>query len=146
MVFFSQKKKKAETGIQKIWFEALVTLDASSDVPYAWRGNPWHFPLHMALFPEEKEDQSLEKPPPLFPCLSPARPCKTGEDGLPVTDPRGGRADRDGEKSLGAGGAHLTRGYSEAHGVGFLGASKLSCYVTFLLRAPLTRVSTIWMT
>ena len=51
-----------------------------------------------------------------------------------------------GEESLGAGGAHLTRGYSGMRGVGSSGTQKSSLYVSVLLRAPLTRVSKIWMT
>ena len=43
--FLQRKKKKQKTRIQKIWFGALVALDASSEVPCAWRGDPRHFHL-----------------------------------------------------------------------------------------------------
>ena len=91
MVFFTKKKKKkAETGIQKIWFGALVTLDASSDAPYAWKGDPRLLPLLRAWIPEEEEDHVMENRPPSILAFPSARPRGTGKTNFPVIDLRGG--------------------------------------------------------
>ena len=54
MNFFTGNKSKQKIVIQKIWFGALVALDASSEVPRVKGGDPWlpcFLPLLRDLLP-----------------------------------------------------------------------------------------------
>ena len=117
-----------------------MTLDASSEVPCSWRGDPRHWLL--ASLKRSRTPPEGTAPPRLL--LFPARPRGTGEDAPSLIRVGVARIETGRTPTRRWGPPHTWVEWGAWGGV-FRRRYRLLLH-DFLLRAPLTRVSMIWVT